>query len=57
MDLVMLAAFEPHTALIKGQPVQLDRGDVIASVRFLARSGGGGALGKPRDFWAVSRLM
>jgi hypothetical protein len=36
MDLVMLAAWEPHTVTIKGQLCTLERGDLAASVRFLA---------------------
>jgi len=36
MDLVMLAAWEPHAVTIKGQLCTLERGDLAASVRFLA---------------------
>ncbi|HEY3117076.1 MAG TPA: hypothetical protein VGK54_10060 [Chloroflexota bacterium] len=37
MDLVMLAAWEPHRVIIGHRTVELVRGDVPASVRFMAR--------------------
>jgi hypothetical protein len=49
MDLVMLAAYAPHTVSIKGEPVVLGRGDLAASVRFLAQRWKWG-LGKTAKF-------
>jgi len=51
MDLVMLAAWEPHTVTIKGQLYTLERGDLVAAVRFLASRWCWG-LGKTASFLA-----
>jgi hypothetical protein len=51
MDLVMLAAWEPHTVTIKGQLYTLERGDLVAAVRFLASRWRWG-LGKTASFLA-----
>jgi len=37
IDLIMLAAYEPHPVSIGEKSVPLDRGDLAASVRFLAK--------------------
>jgi hypothetical protein len=49
----MLAAYAPHTVSIKGQPIELGRGDLAASVRFLATRWGWG-LGKNLEFPACA---
>lgn len=51
MDLVMLAAWESHTVMIKGQLYTLERGDLAAAVRFLASRWRWG-LGKTASFLA-----
>jgi len=55
MDLVMLAAWEAHTVTIKGKLYTLERGDLAASVRFLARRWRWG-LGKTVSFLARLRV-
>jgi hypothetical protein len=37
VDLIMLAAWEPHFVHVKAETVLVDRGDVVASIRFLMR--------------------
>jgi hypothetical protein len=39
-DLIMEAAYAPHSVTIKNETIVLDRGDFVASVRFLARRWG-----------------
>lgn len=36
IDLVQMAAFKPHTRSVRGNPVALQAGELIASIRFLA---------------------
>lgn len=50
VDLIILAAHTPRTVTIKGQPVQLERGDLPVSVRFLARRWKWGS-GRPPYSW------
>ncbi len=37
VDLLMLAAWEPHSVHIKGETMLVERGDVVTSIRFLMK--------------------
>lgn len=52
VDLIQLAAYHDHSVLVKGEPIQIERGQVIASQRFLAERWNW-STNKVRRFWSV----